>query len=67
VTKNPEKIFPSFGTIDMNRGYRISPEAGDISHIFADDESESRLTSMRGNIHCNYLPVARKYKKKRAR
>lgn len=41
MTKNREDLYPSFGTVDMDKGYKISPEAGDVQHILNDDDSEN--------------------------
>jgi len=65
VTKNPEKIYPSFGTVDMNRGYKISPEAGDISHVFDEDASEDWTVKI--FLACRKISAKKSYYSNRAR
>ncbi len=46
MTKKREDLYPSFGTVDMDKGYKISPEAGDVRHILDEDESENWFVRM---------------------
>lgn len=52
MTKKLEDLYPSFGTVDMDKGYRISPEAGDVRHILDEDESENWFVRMVNARQC---------------
>lgn len=72
MTNNQEKNYPSVGTVDMNRGYKVSPEAGDISFIFAEDPSENWVVSyirpysdhIIRNKRARKLNISKNYQKK---